>query len=124
VREIFRKLASALHPDRESDTKQREAKTVLMQKVNQACTANDLLTLLELQLRIEQIDASHIANASAQRLKHYNKVLTEQLGELRMEVERVEMGFRVDFGLEAGWGWTRASWASYSSRTLDSCAPS
>jgi hypothetical protein len=104
VREIFRKLASALHPDRESDMKQREAKTVLMQKVNQAYAANDLLTLLELQLQIEQIDAGHIANASAQRLKHYNKVLGEQLGELRTEVERVELGFRIDFGLEDGWG--------------------
>jgi PIN domain nuclease of toxin-antitoxin system len=104
VREIFRKLASALHPDRETDAGQREVKTVLMQKVNQAYAANDLLTLLELQLQIEQIDAGHIANASAQRLKHYNKVLSEQLGELRAEVERVEMGFRFDFGLEAGWG--------------------
>jgi hypothetical protein len=103
VREIFRKLASALHPDRETDARQREVKTVLMQKVNQAYAANDLLTLLELQLQIEQIDASHIANASAQRLKHYNKVLSEQLEELRVEVERVEMGFRIEFGLEAGW---------------------
>jgi PIN domain nuclease of toxin-antitoxin system len=104
VREIFRKLASALHPDRETDAGQREVKTVLMQKVNQAYAANDLLTLLELQLQIEQIDAGHIANASAQRLKHYNKVLSEQLGELRAEVERLEMGFRIDFRLEAGWG--------------------
>jgi hypothetical protein len=104
VREIFRKLASALHPDRETDAGQREVKTVLMQKVNQAYAGNDLLTLLELQLQIEQIDAGHVANASAQRLKHYNKVLSEQLGELRVEVERVEIGFRIDFGLEAGWG--------------------
>jgi hypothetical protein len=104
VREIFRKLASALHPDRETDARQREVKTVLMQKVNQAYAANDLLTLLELQLQIEQIDASHIANASAQRLKHYNKVLSEQLEELRAEVERVEIGFRIEFGLEAGLG--------------------
>ena len=104
VREIFRKLASALHPDRETDARQRDVKTALMQKVNQAYAANDLLTLLELQLQIEQIDAGHIASASAQRLKHYNKVLSEQLAELRAEVERVEMGFRIDFGLEPGWG--------------------
>jgi hypothetical protein len=104
VREIFRKLASALHPDRETDEQQREVKTALMQKVNQAYAGDDLLTLLELQLQIEQIDAGHIANASAQRLKHYNKVLSEQLAELRAELERVETGFRIDFGLEAGWG--------------------
>ena len=104
VREIYRKLASALHPDRETDEQQREAKTSLMQRVNQAYGANDLLALLELQLQIEQIDASHIANASAQRLKHYNKVLSEQLSELKAEMDHVEMGFRMEFGLEPGWG--------------------
>ena len=100
VREIFRKLASALHPDRETDARQRETKTALMQRVNQAYAANDLLGLLELQLEIEQIDASHIANANAQRLKHYNKVLSEQLAELRAEVEHVEIEFCLEFGLE------------------------
>jgi len=104
VREIFRKLASALHPDREPDAAQREAKTALMQKVNQAYAANDLLTLLELQLQIEQIDAGHIAGASTERVKHYNKVLSEQLEELKTEIARVEMGFCSDFGLEDAWG--------------------
>lgn len=104
LREIFRKLASALHPDRETDPERRVAKTALMQKVNQAYASNDLLTLLELQLQIEQVDAGHIANASAQRLKHYNKVLSEQLAELKAEIDRVETGFRIAFGLEPGWG--------------------
>jgi curved DNA-binding protein CbpA len=70
VREIYRKLASALHPDRETDEREREAKTALMQRVNQACEAQDLLALLQLQLQIEQIDERHIANAGEQRLKH------------------------------------------------------
>ena len=104
VREIYRKLASALHPDRETDERQRTEKTALMQRVNQAYTAGDLLALLELQLEIEQIDASHAATASAQRLKHYNKVLSEQLAELRSQVDGVEMGFRMEFGLEPGRG--------------------
>ena len=104
VREVWRKLASALHPDRETDQAQREAKTALMQEVNQAYGRGDLLALLELQLRIEQVDAGHMAQADARRVKHYNKVLAEQLGEIRREVERVEMGFRVDFGLEPGGG--------------------
>ena len=104
VREVYRKLASALHPDREPDERQREAKTALMQRVNQAYEANDLLVLLELQLQIEQIDASHIANASEQRLKHYNKVLGDQLAELKLELEHVEVEFCMEFGLEPGWG--------------------
>lgn len=100
VREIYRKLASALHPDREPDAERREAKTALMQRVNQAYDAQDLLALLELQLQIEQIDPSHIANAGEQRLKHYNKVLGEQLAELKAEVERVEIEFCMEFGVE------------------------
>ena len=104
VREVYRKLASALHPDREPDEQQRAAKTALMQRVNQAYEANDLLALLELQLQIEQIDASHIANAGEQRLKHYNKVLGEQLAELKTELQHVEMSFRMEFGLEPGLG--------------------
>lgn len=104
VREVFRKLASALHPDRENDAHQREAKTALMQEVNQAYAKNDLLALLELQLRVEQVDAGHMAGADAQRVKHYNKVLAEQLGELKAEIVHVEMRFRIDFGLEPGWG--------------------
>ena len=74
-----------------------------MQKVNQAYAANDLLSLLELQLQIEHVDAGHIAKASAQRLKHYNKVLAEQLAELKAEIGRVEMGFRIDFDQDMGW---------------------
>jgi hypothetical protein len=104
VREVFRKLASALHPDRETDATQRQTKTALMQQANQAYANNDLLTLLELQLRIEQVDAGHLAQADAQRIKHYNKVLAEQLDEIKAELARVEMGFRMDFDLEPGWG--------------------
>ena len=103
VREIFRKLASALHPDRETDPAERIIKTGLMQKANQAYAANDLLALLELQLQIEQVDAGHIANASAQRVGHYNKVLAEQLAELKGEIERVQAMFEMDFGLNLHW---------------------
>ena len=103
VREVFRKLASALHPDREPEAAAREAKTALMQKVNQAYAANDLLTLLELQLQIEQVDAGHVGRAGTQRLKHYNKVLSGQVNELKDEILRVEADFRMDYGLELGW---------------------
>jgi hypothetical protein len=104
VREIYRKLASALHPDRQTDERQRESNTALMQRVNQAYEAQDLLTLLELQLQIEQIDAGHMAGASEAKVKHYNKVLGEQLAELKAEIESVEMTFRMEFGLHPGWG--------------------
>jgi hypothetical protein len=99
VREIYRKLASTLHPDRETDEGERAAKTELMQRVNQAYAAGDLLAMLELQLRIEQIDASHVATASDERLKHYNKVLAEQLAELKNEIRDAGMAWASEFGV-------------------------
>jgi hypothetical protein len=103
IREIYRKLASALHPDRETDAQLRKEKTAMMQSVNQAYSANDLLTLLELQLQIEQIDASHIANTSAERLKHYNQVLADQLAEINAQADRVATEFEMDFDLPVDW---------------------
>ncbi|MCC2633324.1 MAG: DnaJ protein [Ramlibacter sp.] len=100
LREVYRKLASALHPDREPDPAQRAAKTALMARVNEANGRKDLLALLELQLEVEQIDAEHLARVDATHLKHYNKVLAEQAEELRREVEGVESQFRADFGLD------------------------
>ncbi len=93
VREVYRKLASALHPDREADPAERDKKTVLMQKVNHAYDANDLLTLLNLQLEIEQIDAEHILSLSESRLKHYMEVLKSQLKELKGEIAAVTAPF-------------------------------
>ena len=100
IREVYRKLASALHPDREPDVQERERKTLLMQRVNEAYARKDLLKLLELQLELEHIDQSSIDTISEERLKHYNKVLKEQLSELQQEILRVESDFRAQFGIE------------------------
>ena len=87
LREVYRKLASELHPDREPDAVERERKTVLMQKVNKAYSDGDLLTLLELQLEIEQINPDHLAGMARERLLRFNAVLTEQLQRLREALE-------------------------------------
>lgn len=86
VREIFRKLASSLHPDRERDPAERARKTELMQQVTRAYQDNDLLQLLTLQIRIEQIDAGHLAGLPDARLKHYNAVLRDQAAALDDEI--------------------------------------
>jgi hypothetical protein len=99
IRDVYRKLASALHPDREPDPVERERKTALMQRVNQAYGKSDLLKLLELQLELEHIDQSAINGISEERLKHYNKILKEQLGELDQEIRHVETGFKCTYGI-------------------------
>lgn len=90
IQTIFRQLSSALHPDREPDPIERERKTELMQKVTVAYSKRDLLTLLELQLKAEQIDQAQLNNMAEERLKHYNQVLTSQLNQLKAEVFQQE----------------------------------
>lgn len=100
IREVYRKLASALHPDRETDAAERERKTSLMQRANQAYERRNLLQLLELQLELEHIDLATIKNLSDERLTHYNKILKGQLAELEHELIRIEQGFRMQFGID------------------------
>ncbi|MCX8517863.1 MAG: J domain-containing protein [Rhodoferax sp.] len=99
LREIYRKLASALHPDREPDPAERERKTSLMQRVNQAYEEKNLLRLLELQLELEHIDARALAELSGQKLRHYIKILKEQLAEIDQEIDSIEMPMRMHFDL-------------------------
>ncbi|MFT3801623.1 MAG: J domain-containing protein [Burkholderiaceae bacterium] len=93
VRDAYRKLASALHPDREPDPVERERKTGLMQRVNRAYEAKDLLRLLSLQIEVEQIDATTLAGVAEERLMHYNRVLKEQSAELEAEIAGIAASF-------------------------------
>ncbi|WP_423761718.1 J domain-containing protein [Burkholderia sp. NLJ2] len=99
IREVYRKLASVLHPDRETDPQEQERKTVLMQRVNHAYAKGNLLQLLELQLEIEQIDRRAIDGLGEDRLARYNGILEEQIRELDQEILHVETGFRRTYGI-------------------------
>lgn len=104
VRDVYRRLASALHPDREPDAQARQGKTALMQQANQAYDRGDLLALLELQLRAEEVEAGHVAAADQRRLQHYVDVLQQQLAELQSETRRLEAEFRSATGVPPGSG--------------------
>lgn len=91
VRDVYRRLASDLHPDRAGDAAERERKTALMARVNQAYAARDLLALLAMQLELEHIDAAHLAGLPDQRLRHYNRVLKEQQQALEAELGELQM---------------------------------
>ena len=99
IREVYRKLASSLHPDREPDPAEKQRKTELMQHANEAYEKGNLLQLLELQLQLEHIDQAHLAAIGPERLKHYLKILRDQLSELDMEIQHVEAEFAAEFGL-------------------------
>lgn len=104
VREVYRKLAAALHPDRapaKMPADHRALRMARMQRANSAYEAGDLLALLELQLQIEQVDIAHAANVAAEQVRHFNKVLAEQLRELQAEVDGCQQVFCASYGLLA-----------------------
>jgi hypothetical protein len=100
LREVFRKLVSALHPDRAEDDADRVRRTALMQRVNQAYDKQDLLALFALQLEIEQIDPEHLSRASKERMKHYLLVLSSQLADLQAEIDMRETAFCMDHDID------------------------
>ncbi len=93
VRDAWRRLASALHPDREPDPTERERKTGLMQRANRAYEAGDLLQLLALQVEAEQVDPRQLAQASEARIARYNRVLKEQSEGLAAEIDAITARF-------------------------------
>ncbi|HEX7836394.1 MAG TPA: J domain-containing protein [Kofleriaceae bacterium] len=99
LQEVYRKLAVALHPDLEQDPAERARKTELMQQVNVAYESQDLLRLLELQLKLEQIDADHASEVAEDRLRHYNTILDQQVKELDAELDDLEMPWRMELDL-------------------------
>lgn len=99
LRDLFRRLAGALHPDREPDDAERVRKTALMQRVNRAYEGNDLLELLTVQIEIEQIDSRHLAHTSDERLSHYCAVLRDQQRALEGELIALQTPFRAALDL-------------------------
>jgi hypothetical protein len=99
LQDVFRKLAVALHPDLEQDPTERVRKTELMQQVNVAYEAKDLLRLLELQLELEQIDPDHASGVAEDRLRHYNAILDQQVKQLDVELDELEMPWRLELDL-------------------------
>jgi hypothetical protein len=104
VRDVYRKLASALHPDREPDAQQRQRKTLLMQQANQAYEQRNLLALLELQVAAEELETANLPGLDERRVRHYITVLQDQLDELQAETRRLEASFRSAAGAGPGSG--------------------
>ncbi len=99
LQDVYRELARALHPDREQDPAESARKTGLMQEVNVAYEAKDLLRLLELQLELERVEAERVDTIAEERVRHYIRILDEQAKQLAVELEELELPFRMELGL-------------------------
>ena len=100
LKEIYRKLTSALHPDREPDIDERARKTVLMSEVNKAYADQNLLKLLHLQLQAVKVDSRAAATMADEKLRVINQSLSQQQQELKLECRQIEMLIREEFHLE------------------------
>ena len=89
LRTVFRRLASKLHPDRESDAGEHQRKTELMQELNAAYAAGDLLRVLELQQRVDARAADALAALNDTELKPYLSSLQRQVKRLRAQVDEL-----------------------------------
>lgn len=94
IKTIYLKITAWIHPDREQDEQKKQEKTALMQQANQAYEANDLLSLLNLQIQLGQ---QHNLSFANQQLKAYNLLLEEQLETLQMQVDDIIYSF--DWGM-------------------------
>lgn len=99
LQDVYRALAMALHPDREQDPVERARKTEVMREVNVAYEAKDLLRLLELQLELERVEPARADAIAEERLRHYTRILDEQARQLAVELEELELPFRLELGL-------------------------
>ena len=96
---IYRRLVSAVHPDREADPAIRAQKTALMQQINQAYGENDLLQLLALQHEFGLMDAQAVHKLGDAHLKKYNQALKEHLATLKGKMQALQQHLAGSLGI-------------------------
>lgn len=101
LRSLYRKLASALHPDRESDEEVREQKTQLMSQANKAYERRDLLALLELQTQAQLPEATLTSALARKKLAALTDLMRERLTALHREIRDIELQATSEFVLPA-----------------------
>ncbi len=100
LRQVYRQLASALHPDRERDPAEHQRKTALMSEANAAYAKQDLVALLHLQLRIAQADAQDLLQQPEERIAAMSLLLKQQAAELENELFARQQHLKQEFDLE------------------------
>jgi hypothetical protein len=106
LRNMYRKLASALHPDRARDEAERVHKTALMGQVNAAHDAKDLLTLMRLQLLTQTpyspTESENTTSIPKDKLKQAIQQLQAQLQALREASQQMQTSMQEEWDLPYG----------------------
>jgi hypothetical protein len=99
LRNIYRQLARQLHPDRADNDAQRALNHDLMSEANVAYERQDLLALLKLQLKAQQIDATAMNTVADDKLKSWITLLRVQAKDLNSECLELQMQMSHEFRL-------------------------
>jgi hypothetical protein len=84
---LYRHLAKLLHPDLEQDPALRAGKEAAMKEVTLAYKANDLLTLLRIEVEWVRGDATRVAGMDEDRLARCNAMLSAQAKQLKQDLK-------------------------------------
>ena len=102
LRQLFRQLASTLHPDREPDAQIRLTKTALMSEANAAYERRDLVALLQIQQKALGVDTLAEGQASDDKLAGLTQLLKQQVADLERERAKRSEGLAAEFELAPG----------------------
>lgn len=106
LRKLFRQLASALHPDRETDAQARLAKTALMSEANAAYERKDLVALMQIQQRALLADPLAAAQMSDDKLAALTRLLKQQVADLERDRAGRNDQLAAEFHIASGLGVT------------------
>ena len=90
LKQMYKRLAAILHPDREPLETEKIRKTGLMQRATDAYQTNDLMGLIQLQVEISQQGISNIGDLADEQLNLYNMNLTKYSKQLQQEILSLE----------------------------------
>ncbi|MCX2741274.1 J domain-containing protein [Pontibacter anaerobius] len=96
-RRVYTELAKLLHPDRELDETKRAWKEEAMKRVTQAYHHDDFFELLRLQLEFMQEQGQALDQLPEEQLQYYVKILTDQVEELKGELQDLLTGSNAGF---------------------------
>ena len=104
LRTLYRQLAKALHPDRETDPDARQQKTALMSEANAAYARKDYLTLVDIQQRAALASPADVATMSDDKLKSLTLLLKAQVADLERQRAHTQQGLLHEFQVPQGMG--------------------
>lgn len=106
LRQLFRQLASALHPDREPDAQARLQKTALMSEANAAYGRKDLVALMQIQQRVTLADPDVALRMTDDKLAALTLLLKQQVADLERQRAGRQSQLAGEFDVPYGLGLT------------------